>query len=84
MNVKVDIVHGSLHEAGKAVVLCTFFFDGQTVSCTSETFLKLARSIGAIGNDGATYFPKDGMPFMRALANLYHGPHLVATAPIEI
>ncbi len=84
MKFKVEIMHGSLSAAGKPVVLCTFFFDGETVTCTNEMFLRLATLMGVIGEDGKTYFPKDGLPFLRALPNIYHGPHLVATKPVEI
>ena len=79
MKLKVDILHGG---AEHPVVLCTFRFDGQKVSCTNDTFIKLAGTLGARGEDGRTYFPKDGLPFMHALAVLYQGPHLRATRPV--
>lgn len=81
MTVRVDIVHGSKTRASEAIVLCSFFFDGTTVTCTNETFLKLARTMGVIGTDGKTCFPSDGMTFMEALPKLYRGPHLKATEP---
>lgn len=79
MTIKVDIFHGG---TDRPVVLCTFRFDGHKVTCTNETFLKLAGTLGARGADGHTYFPRDGMPFMQALPILYQGPHLRAAAPV--
>lgn len=83
MDMKVDIVHGDRLVAGAPLVLCTFRFDGQRVTCSNETFLKLAGSMGAIGADGRTYYPRDGMAFMRALPILYRGPHLRALDPVQ-
>jgi hypothetical protein len=84
MNFRVDIVHGLIGESDKPVVLCSFFFDGEKVTCTNETFLKLARTMGVIGADGRTYFPEHGMDFLRALPILYSGPHLKATDPVQV
>ena len=78
MTIKVDILHGGVEHA---VVLCTFRFDGHKVTCTNETFLKLAGTLGARGADGHTYYPRDGLPFMHALPILYQGPHLRALPP---
>lgn len=84
MIVKVDITTCPLSPEQKPHVLCSFYFDGTTVVCTNELFLKLARAMGAIGADGKTYFPADGMAFMNALPVLYKGPHLRATQPVEM
>ena len=84
MKLKVDILHGmQTTRDGKPLVLCSFVFDGANITCTNDTFLKLARSMGVIGADGKTYFPKDGADFLHALPNLYKGPHLTATEPRE-
>lgn len=69
---------------GRPLVLCSFFCAGGVVTCTNDTFLKLAATMGVFGADGRTYFPKDGEAFLRALPNLYHGPHLVASEPIAV
>lgn len=83
MKLRVDITHGLQRgRDGRPLVLCSFFCAGDQVSCTNATFLKLARSMGVIGADGRTYFPSDGEAFLRALPNLYHGPHLIASEPI--
>lgn len=83
MRMRVDIVHGGTAEAEKPLVLCSFFFDGRQVTCTNDTFLKLANAMGVVGADGRTYFPRHGQAFLNALPFLYRGPHLRALPPVD-